>query len=134
VAAGAGRVSGDDRVRRGILGILLLAFGGVVVGAAASLAVTSNTLGAARTTTPRCTAAGLSVLQNLSGVTVISVTVSGLPAACGTATLQVAVNTGVANATGSATVPVGGGSVTAVLGSAPAVSTTEQIDLVLIGP
>jgi hypothetical protein len=121
-------------MRRRLLGILLLGLTGAVFGAAASLAVTSSTLGAASTATPRCTAAGLSVLQNLSGTTVISVTVSGLPAACGTATLQVAVNNGVANATGSAAVPAGGGSVTVVLGSAPAVSTTEQIDLVLVGP
>jgi hypothetical protein len=121
-------------MRRRLLEVLLLGLVGVTFGAAASLAVTSSTLGAASTSTPRCTAAGLSVVQNLSGTTVISVTVSGLPAACGTATLQVAVNNGVANATGSAAVPAGGGSVTVVLGSAPAVSTTEQIDLVLIGP
>jgi hypothetical protein len=117
-----------------LLGLLLLSAAAAILGAAASLAVTSSTLGAATAATPRCTAAGLSVLQNLSGATVVSVTVSGLPAACGTATLQVTVNTGAANATGSAAVPVGGGSVTVTLGSAPAVSTTEQTDLVLVGP
>jgi hypothetical protein len=119
---------------RGSLGLLLLGAAGVVLGAAASLAVTSSSLGASTAATPRCTAAGLSILQNLSGATVISVTVSGLPAACGTATLQVTVNNGAANASGSAAVPVGGGSVTVTLGSAPAVSTTEQTDLVLVGP
>ena len=119
---------------RRLLGLLLLSVAGAGFGAAASLAFTSSTLGAASTATPRCTAAGLSVLQNLSGTTVISVTVSGLPAGCGTATLQVTVNNGAANASGSAAVPAGGGSVTVTLGSAPAVSTTEQTDLVLVGP
>ena len=105
-----------------------------MVGAAASLSLTSGTLGAATTATPRCTAAGLSVLQNLSAGTVISVTVGTLPAACGGATLQVTVNNGATNASGSAAVPGGGGSVTVTLGSAPAVTASEQTDLVLVGP
>ncbi len=119
---------------RRLLGLLLLSAAGASVGAAASLAFTSDTLGAATATTPRCTAAGLSVIQNLSGTTVISATVGVLPAACGGATLQVTVNNGTVNATGSAAVPAGGGSVTVTLASAPAVATAEQTDLVLIGP
>jgi hypothetical protein len=105
-----------------------------VVGLAASVSLTTGTLGAATVATPRCTTAGLSVLQNLSAATVISVTVGVLPAGCGGATLQVTVNNGVTNASGSAAVPVGGGSVTVTLGSAPAVSASEQTDLVLVGP
>jgi len=119
---------------RRLLGLVFLSAAGAVLGAAASLTFSSNTLGAARTASPRCTAAGLSVFQNLSAGTVVSVTVGGLPAACGGATLQVTVNNGVANANGSAAVPGGGGSVTVTLGSAPAVSTAEQTDLVLVGP
>jgi hypothetical protein len=119
---------------RRLLVLLALGAAGAVVGAAASLAVTSDTLGAARVATPRCTAAGLTVFQNLSAGTVISVTVGGLPAACGGGTLQVSVNNGAVNAAGSAAVPAGGGSVTVALGSAPAVSTAEQTDLVVIGP
>lgn len=123
-----------DQMLRPLLGLLLLGAAGASVGGAASLALTSATLGAAAVATPRCTNAGLSVLQNLSGTTVISVTVGVLPAACGGATLQVSVNNGVANANGSTAVPIGGGSVTVTLGSAPAVSAAEQTDLVLIGP
>jgi hypothetical protein len=119
---------------RRLLGLLLLSVAGASVGAAASLALTSTTLGAATATTPRCTNAGLSVVQNLSVSTVISVTVGGLPAACGGATLQVTVNNGTVNAAGSAAVPAGGGTVTVTLGSAPAVAAAEQTDLVLIGP
>lgn len=119
---------------RRLLGLLFLSAAGAILGATASLAVTSNTLAAAMVATPRCTAAGLSVLQVLTGATVTSITVSGLPAACGTATLQVTVNNGATNATGSAAVPAGGGLVTVILGGAPAVSTVDQIDLVLVGP
>ncbi|MDH4333761.1 MAG: hypothetical protein OEW24_00610 [Chloroflexota bacterium] len=119
--------------RRAAAATLLLATG-VVIGAAASLSLTSGTLGAATTTVPQCTTAGLTVFQNLSGSTVVSVTVGAIPAACAGATLQVTVNNGVTNASGSATVPGGGGSVTVALGTAPAVTTSEQTDLVMVGP
>jgi hypothetical protein len=119
---------------RRIAALILLTAAGAMVGVAASLTFTSGTLGAATVATPRCTTAGLSVLQNLSTGTVISVTVGALPAACGGATLQVTVNNGVTNASGSAAVPGGGGSVTVTLGSAPLVTATEQTDLVLVGP
>lgn len=119
--------------RRAAAAILLTATG-AAVGAAASLSFTSGTLGAATTATPRCTAAALTVFQNLSAGTVISVTVGVLPAACGGATLLVTVNNGATNASGSAAVPGGGGSLTVTLGSALAVSVSEQTDLVLVGP
>ena len=121
-------------ILRRIVAVILVTASGAVIGAAASLSFASGTLGAATTATPRCTTAGLTVLQNLSAGTVISVTVGALPAACGGATLQVTVNNGVTNASGSAAVPGGGGSVTVVLGSAPAVTAAEQTDLVLVGP
>lgn len=119
---------------RPIMGLVLVGVASASLGAAASVAISSDTLGAAKTATPRCTAAGLTVFQNLSAATVVSVTVGGLPAACGGATLQVTLNTGAANASGSAAVPSGGGSVTVTLGSAPAVAVADQIDLVLVGP
>ncbi len=119
---------------RRALAIGLFTATGIVVGAAASLSFASGTLGAARTTTPRCTTAGLSVLQNLSTSTVVSVTVGALPSTCGGATLQVTVNNGVTNSSGSAAVPAGGGSVTVTLAVAVAVTAWEQTDLVLVGP
>ena len=114
--------------------VALLAAIGIVAGAASSLVATSGSLGAARTATPRCTATGLSVLENLSGASVASVTVGVLPAACQGATLQVTVNSGVSSGSGSAVVPGGGGSVTVTLGVAPAVTATAETDLVLVGP
>jgi hypothetical protein len=111
-----------------------IALSGVLIGAAASLGLSSTTLGAATTSAPRCTAAALSVIQNLSAGTVVSVTVGNLPAGCGGATLQVTVNNGIANGSGSATVAAGGGSLTVTLGSAPAVRVADEIDIVLVGP
>jgi acetyl-CoA acetyltransferase len=117
-------------------GILLLAsaFTGVTVGSAASLALGTEGLGAARVSVPRCTSAGVAVVPNLSGPNVVSVTVGSLPAACGGATLQVAVNNGAASSSGSGTVPAGGGSVTVALAAAVAAVASEQIDIVLVGP
>ena len=124
-------------LRLGLLpltGCLAAVAAAVVVGAAASLAVTSGSLGAGSVLLPRCTTAGLGVIQNLSGSNVISVTVSGLPVACGNGTLLVAVNDGTASSTGSTTVPTGGGSVTVTLATAVAVSTAETTDVIVVGP
>jgi hypothetical protein len=101
---------------------------------AASLALEGSSLGTATTSTPRCTHAGLGVIQNLSASTVISVTVSGLPATCANATLQVTVNNTITSSSGSATVSQEGGSVTVSLGTPVAIGTIEEIDLVLTGP
>jgi hypothetical protein len=133
-SSGRKAADGPMKLWRRIVGLAALTAMGVVLGAAASLSLSSDTVGAATTATPRCTAAGLSVFQNLSASTVVSVTVGVLPAACAGATLQVTVNNGVANASGSAAVPGGGGSVVVTLGSAPAVTATEQTDLVVVGP
>lgn len=81
-----------------------------------------------------CTTAGLSVLPNLSGPNIVSVTVGGLPAACGTATLRLTVNNGLTSSGGTATVPAGGGSVTVTLAVATVTATRVQTDLVLVGP
>ena len=122
------------RIWNRVAELALLGAAGAVVGSAASLNVSSDGLGAARVATPRCTAAGLTVFQNLSAGTVISVTVGGLPAACGGGTLQASVNNGITSSSGSIAVPAGGGSATVVLGSSPAVTAAEQTDLVVIGP
>jgi hypothetical protein len=107
---------------------------GTAIAFAASLAFDGRSLGMDNETTPRCTSAGLGVIQNVVGTTVISVTVNGLPSACGNATLQVAVNNQVTSSNGSATVPSGGGTVTVTLGLAVAITAVEQVDLVLSGP
>lgn len=123
------------RAPRSVLfGALMLTIALASVGLAASLTAGSDSLAAARVATPRCTATGLLVAPNLSGANVASVTVSALPAACGSATIQAAVNNGLTSSSGSATVPVGGGSVTVTLAIAVAATTGEQVDVVMIGP
>jgi hypothetical protein len=113
---------------------LAIVLSGTLIGAAASLNLTSGTLGANRLATPRCTAANLGVLQNLSGSNVASVTVSGLPAACGGGTLQAAVNNGTTSSTGSAAVPAAGGSVTVTLPATVPVGEAAETDIVVVGP
>ena len=116
-------------------GLLVLVSGcGVVIGAAAGLSLTTDALGAAKVTIPRCTTAGLTVFQNLSVSTVTSVTVGGLPAGCGGATLRATVDNGAVTGSGSTVIPAGGGSVTVTLSVAPAVTTAERTDLVIEGP
>lgn len=114
--------------------VLAIVLGGTVIGAAASLNLSSGTLGATQLATPRCTTANLSVLQNLAVSSVASVTISGLPASCGGGTLQAAVNNGTANSTGSAVVPAGGGSVTVTLAATVPVSEAAETDIVVVGP
>ena len=107
---------------------------GVGLAFAAGLSFDGRSLGMDAETTPRCTNAGLGMIQNLSASTVISVTVSNLPSGCGNATLQVTVNNQLTSSSGSATVPAGGGSVTVTLALAVAIAASEEIDLVLTGP
>ena len=107
---------------------------GLAVGVAASLPLSTRTLGAAKVGVPRCTTAATNVISNLSGSSLVSVTISNLPGACGGATVQAAINNGTSSSSGSATVPAGGGSVTVTLSAAVAASTTAQTDVVLTGP
>ena len=104
------------------------------VGLAASVTFATTTVAANTVTTPRCTSAGLLVIPNLSGANVASLTVSSLPAACGGATIQAAVNNGASSSTGSATVPAGGGSVTVTLAAVVPAAVAMELDVVLTGP
>lgn len=114
--------------------VVVLILGSATVARAAAVTWSPNALGMAWTVALRCTSAGLTVTQNLASGTVTSVTVGGLPSACGLATLQVTVNNGSTTGSGSATVPAAGGSVTVTLSAAPAVTAAEETDLVLTGP
>lgn len=131
----AGPFDNPTMVRlRGAILVAALAIAGAVSAFAASLSFAGGSLGMASIDTPRCTSAGLGVIPNLAAATVISVTVSGLPAGCGNATIQVTVHNQVTSSGGSASVPSGGGSVTVSLAAAVAITAVEQIDLMLTGP
>ncbi len=120
--------------RRLIATAFALAMLGAVVGAAASLALTAQSVGAATATTPRCVTSALTITPVLTTGNVTSVVVATLPAGCGGATLKVAVDNGAASGTGSATVPGGGGSVTVPITAGPAIDVNVSIDIVLEGP
>jgi hypothetical protein len=121
-------------MRRLLMSLAIVAIASFEIGSAASATFTAGRLGAATTAVPRCTAAGLGVVQSLSGSNVATITVSGLPAACGGASLVATVNNGSVNSSGSGTVPAGGGSVTVTFSVPPAVAAIEQTDIVLVGP
>jgi hypothetical protein len=74
------------------------------------------------------------VLANLSGTSVVSVTISGLPTACGGAAAQAAVNNGTSSSTGTGSVAAGGGSLTVTLSTAVPATTTLETDVLLTGP
>jgi hypothetical protein len=107
---------------------------GPATGWAAGLAVSTGSLGAASVAVPRCTTTALTVLPVLSGSTVSSVSVSGLPASCGGATVRATVDTGTARGSGSSTVPAGGGSLSVSITSGPALVAATAIELVVEGP
>jgi len=119
---------------RRAIGLGALTLAAAVIGSAASVAILSGSLGAATIAVPRCTTAGLGVLNNLTAATVSSVAVSGIPATCGGATLQITVNNGLTNSSGSIAIPAGGGTVTVTLAPAVAVTGAEQTDAVIVGP
>jgi hypothetical protein len=117
-----------------IILLSLLGAASASLGAAASLALSTASIGASSLTVPRCTSAGIGVIENLSGSNVVSVTISNLPGSCGAATAQVTVSNGSANSSGTGTVPGGGGSLTVALGVSVAATTNHRVDLVLTGP
>jgi hypothetical protein len=106
----------------------------LTVGSAASLTAGSKSLGAQGVAVPRCDTDGFTLVQNLSSSNVVSVTVSGIAAACATGTMSVTLNNGTSNSSGTVTVPSGGGSVTVTLATPVAAKDSEEIDVSVTGP
>ena len=101
---------------------------------AASFAATSRTLGAAKVAVPSCDAGGFTIVQNLTGANVSSVTIGGIASACATGTLSVTVNNGTTNSSGTAVVPAGGGSMTVTLAAVVAFRQANEVDVAIVGP
>src|SRR5436309_16024765 len=78
-------------------------------GYAASHTVGTKTLGGTNASVAPCDADGVTIVHNLSGSNVASVTIASIASACANASLSVNVNNGSANSSGSGTVPAGGG-------------------------
>jgi hypothetical protein len=122
------------RLGSGLLGLVLAAALLMAVGSAASLAFSGQGLGAGRATVAACSTAAIGVTQVLTTSNVTGVALTSIPAACGGATARVTVNNGTSNSSASATVPTGGGSVTLTLAAAVALATSDQVELLIVGP
>ena len=98
---------------------------------ASNLAHTSTTLTGGNAAITACDSDGVATIFTLSGSNVASVTVSGISSGCGNAALSVAVDNGTASSTGTASVPVGGGSVVVTLASSVAMSDSMKTAIVV---
>jgi hypothetical protein len=110
--------------------------GTAIVGRAANLASSSNTIGAGHVTTPQCTSTAVTVVETVTTTYVTGLTLSNIPSACGGGTISVTMAEGSASYTpASQTVPAGGGTVTVIIpsGTIPVTSTGEA-DVVIEGP
>ena len=99
------------------------------LGFASSLPTATRKLGA-----NSAAVGGVTILQNLTGTNVVSVTVGGIASTCGGATLSLTLNNGLTSSSGSGVVPAAGGSMTVALAAAVAVRDSARIDVVIPGP
>jgi hypothetical protein len=121
-------------LRRWVLVLVAIAAAAPIYGFASSLGTASRRLGTNAAPVSRCDSDGVTIVQNLSGNNVASVTVGSIASACATGAISVNVNNGSANSSGTNTVPAGGGSVTVTLATAVAATQAETIQLTISGP
>jgi hypothetical protein len=114
--------------------LVVVVAGSALIGSAASLALSSGKLGAAEAATARCTSSGVTVAETITGTSVSSVTMSGIPATCAGASLSVTLNNGAAHSTKTGTVPAGGGSMTLTVTPTVPLTQVAEADIVMTGP
>lgn len=107
---------------------------GAVVGQAASLDGETRTLGGGTVPIARCDTDGFTIVENMSGANVVSVTVGQIAAACATATVSLTLASDQSSSAASGTVPAGGGSLTVTLAAAVAATDSDRVDIVVAGP
>jgi hypothetical protein len=118
--------------------ILLVALG-IPLASAATVSVTTGTLGAGVGTPATCDSGAPTVAQNVGTLTnatnIVSVDVSGIAAACGNGTVQVAVyNNTDAVQQASKAIPASGGTVNVPLGTPVALKDAHLVAVILQGP
>ena len=136
------RTNGGPRVKRVLAAIIvgLVTFGGVF-GAAASLNLTTASLGAATTTVAACQAAALNATYvstysaTAPGYTVGTVTVTGLAATCYSMAYKITLSTTAGASLGEATgtTPASGTSFTATFSPAVTAASVTGISVVISG-
>jgi hypothetical protein len=110
--------------------------GTAIVGRAAGLAASSNTIGAGQVATPRCTSSAVTVVETVTTTYVTGLTLSNIPSACGGGTISATIAEGATSySPASQTVAAGGGTVTMTIpsGDIP-VTAVAQVDIVIEGP
>src|SRR2546423_4127258 len=124
--------------RRGA--IIVLVAGGLPVAAAATVALTSGTLGSGKGVPATCDSGAPAVVQNVgtsspNTTNVVTVDVSGIVSACGGGTLKVSLYNGT-DAVQEATkaVPAGGGTVNVTFGTAVPLKDSHFVAVSLQGP
>jgi hypothetical protein len=116
-----------------IAGIAIIAVP-VSFGLATSMSSSTDTLASNNVAVGRCETDGITVLQNLSGGNIVSVTLGQIASACGNGSLNASVNNGLTSSTGSGTVPAGGGSLTVTFGTPVAPRDAVEFDVAISGP
>lgn len=107
----------------------------VVIVRAAGLSTTSDGVGAAAVSLPRCTTVGQSVVETITSTNITGVTVSGISATCAGGTLAATVNVGGGSTgSGTVTVPAGGGTASVTISPAVAFVGNAEIDTEITGP
>lgn len=122
------------------IGAILLLSVGLPVAAAATLSVTSGTLGAGVGNPAACHSGTPNIVQNVGTASpnttnIVSVDVSGIAAACAGGTVQVAVNNNTdAVQEATKTIPAGGGTVNIPLTTPVALKDSHFVAVSLQGP
>jgi len=103
-------------------------------GLAAGLNVGSRRAAAGQATISRCDSDGVLTVPNVTGSNVVTVSVSGISAACagGAATLRL--SNGATSSTATGTVPGGGGTMAMTLATPVALTAVVTIDFEIRGP
>jgi hypothetical protein len=105
----------------------------IAPGLAANLVSGSQTLAGANAAVTSCDTDGVTLVRTLSGLNVVSVTVSNISAVCGNGALSLTVTNGVTNVSGAAVVPAGGGSVLVTLSAPIAAANAMTTHLTIVG-
>jgi hypothetical protein len=116
--------------------IVVVVAGTAMVGRAASLGSSSDTIGAGNVPTPRCTSTAVTVVETVTTTYVTGLTLSNIPSTCAGGTIMVTVAEGAATySPASQTVASGGGTVTMTVpsGDIP-VTAVAEVDIVIEGP
>jgi len=113
--------------------LAVVAAGTAVVAQAAGLTASSANLGASQVAVQPCATATITMTET-GGATISGLNLSGIPSACGGATLSATLNSNSGTtSTATGTIPAGGGTMTLTLTPTVPLTDNGQVDLVIFG-